>query len=115
MAKTSNIDSLTATEIAALIKRVEHAIEHDLALTLEDLKCLLLAITTLCTLQQKMEQDNITLHKLRKLLGMVKQSEQRSKTSGKNKKPPNSNKKSNKNDKKKVTIQLCLADSLIFS
>ncbi|MCB1827925.1 MAG: IS66 family transposase, partial [Coxiellaceae bacterium] len=41
------------------------------------MKLLLEAISTLCTLQVKMEQDDITLHKLRKLLGMVKQSERR--------------------------------------
>ena len=64
-------------ELAELIARVEQAIEHDLALSLEDMKLLLCAITTLCTLQSKIEQDDITLHKLRKLLGMVKQSEQR--------------------------------------
>ncbi len=99
MAKTSNIDSMNAAAIAALIKRVEHAIEHDLALTLEDLKLLLLAITTLCTLQQKMEQDDITLHKLRKLVGMVKQSERRGKSSHNNHKLPSSNKKGHKKDR----------------
>lgn len=82
-------------ELTSLIERVEYAIEHDLALSVDDMKLLLSAITTLCTLQQKMEQDDITLTKLRKLLGMVRQSEtrhprgksKRSNKKGNNKKP----------------------------
>ncbi len=62
----------------ALIARVQHAIEHDLALSVEDMQLLLHAILTLCTLQEKMEQNDITLTKLRKLLGIIKQSERRS-------------------------------------
>ena len=65
------------TELSELIARIEQAIEHDLSLSIEDMKLLLNAITTLCTLQAKIEQDDITLHKLRKLLGMIKQSEKR--------------------------------------
>lgn len=64
-------------DLASLMTRVETAIEHDLALSVDDMKLLLSAITTLCALQSKMEQDDVTLHKLRKLLGMVKQSERR--------------------------------------
>jgi hypothetical protein len=63
MAKDENISELSAKELAALIERVEYAIEHDLALSVEDMKLLLCAITTLCTLQQKIEQDDVTLHK----------------------------------------------------
>jgi transposase len=73
-------------ELAKLIERVEQAIEHDLALSVSDMKLLLCAITTLCTLQTKMEQDDITLHKLRKLLGMIKQSEQKQSCDTKRKK-----------------------------
>jgi len=73
-------------ELAKLIERVEQAIMHDLALSVSDMKLLLCAITTLCTLQTKMEQNDITLHKLRKLLGMIKQSEQRQSSDNKRKK-----------------------------
>jgi len=93
-------------ELTALIERVEQAIEHDLALSVSDMKLLLCAITTLCTLQSKMEQHDITLHKLRKLVGMVKQSEQRSsesKTSKKKSKQTKSVKKK-KNPRKKPKI-----------
>ena len=68
--------------LSGLITRIEAAIEYDLALTVDDMKLLLSAITTLCTLQSKIEQDDVTLNKLRKLLGIMKQSEQRRKSMG---------------------------------
>ena len=74
---TPEITDINFHELAKLIERVEQAIAYDLALSVEDMKLLLCAITTLCTLQSQMEQRDITLHKLRKLLGMVQQSEQR--------------------------------------
>jgi transposase len=52
-----------------------------------DLKLLLTAITALCTLQQKFEDNDVTLHKMRKLLGMVQQSECR-RTEAKSKNRP---------------------------
>ena len=70
-------------ELSGLIERVEEAIEHELALSVEDMKLLLSAISTLCTLQSQLEQDDITLSKLRKLLGMIRQSEKRSNTAKK--------------------------------
>jgi hypothetical protein len=77
MAETSNRIEIDRHELAALIQRVEEAIEHDLALSVEDMKLLLSAISTLCTLQEKMESKDVTLRKLQKLLGMVQQSEKR--------------------------------------
>ena len=88
------MDSSTITEIdredlSGLIERIQHAIENDLSLSLEDMNLLLQAITTLCTLQSNIEKKDVTLHKLRKLLGMVQQSERkrssRSSSSKKNK------------------------------
>ncbi len=73
----NNITEIDQKQLSELIARVEQAIAHDLALSAEDLKLLLLAITTLSELQYHIEEDNITLYKLRKLLGMVKQSESR--------------------------------------
>jgi transposase len=89
-------------ELAKLIERVEQAIEHDLALSVSDMKLLLCAITTLCTLQTKMEQDDITLHKLRKLLGMIKQSEQRQSSDNKRKKTSTNKKNLAKKKAKKL-------------
>ena len=76
----TDTQDINAKALAELIERVEHAIMHDLALSIEDMQLLLSAIITLSTLQSKMEQSDITLHKLRKLLGMVKQSERRKKS-----------------------------------
>ena len=73
----TNPCDIDVKELTALIERVEYAIEHELALSSEDMRWLLSAISTLCMLQQKIEQDDITLIKLRKLLGMVRQSERR--------------------------------------
>lgn len=69
-------------EMRDLIERVEHAIEHDLALSTDDLKLLLAGIQTLLELHDRLEEDDTTLHKLRKLLGMVRLSESRSKGPG---------------------------------
>ena len=99
----TTINEIDYAELSALMTRIEQAIAHDLSLSVEDMKLLLNAITTLCTLQAKIEQDDITLHKLRKLLGMIKQSEKRkTSTSRRNKgqkkqsvKPKNANKKNN--------------------
>ena len=77
MDKSSHVVEIDRKILAELIARVEEAIEHDLALSVDDLKMLLLAISTLCTLQEKIENNDVTLHKLRKLLGMVQQSERR--------------------------------------
>lgn len=72
-----NIIEIDRDALSSLMARIEEAIEHDLALSVDDMKLLLSAITTLCTLQSKIEKDDVTLDKLRKLLGMVKQSERR--------------------------------------
>ena len=92
--KKSTHQEINIEELNALIERVEHAIENELALSVDDLKLLLSAIHTLSTLQRSLEDKNATLYKLRKLLGMIKQSERR--PSGNNNL---SNKKRNKNSK----------------
>ncbi|HXL58820.1 MAG TPA: hypothetical protein VN958_21305, partial [Chitinophagaceae bacterium] len=67
MVQSSHTVEIDRKALADLIVRVEEAIEHNLALSVDDLKLLLLAISTLCTLQEKIEADDVTLHKLRKL------------------------------------------------
>jgi transposase len=99
MLETMSVEEISHEQLMGLIRRVEHAIEHDLSLSVEDMKLLLMAITTLCTLQQKLENNDVTLHKLRKLLGMVQQSEQRRSQKGPSK--PRGNKKSSKEKPKK--------------
>ncbi len=102
--KKSTHQEINIEELNALIERVEHAIENELALSVDDLKLLLSAIHTLSTLQRSLEDKNATLYKLRKLLGMIKQSERRpsgnnnlsNKKRNKNSKGKNNNKKHNK-------------------
>jgi transposase len=77
MNTSESIQEISQRELDALIERVEFAINNELALSIEDMKLLLLAIHSLSMLQQKIEDKDITLYKLRKLLGMVKQSEKR--------------------------------------
>jgi len=108
MSKTTiNNNEISQEELSALIDRVEHAIENELALTIDDMKMLLLAITTLSTVQQHIESKDLTLHRLRKLLGMVQNSEKRNtasptdKTNNPKKKPRPKRKKTGKNSTKK--------------
>ena len=97
----SELQEIDKVALSELIQRVEHAIAHDLALSVEDMKLLLSAIITLCTLQEKIEQDDVTLYKLRKLLGMVKQSEsRRSELSSKKKSDASTHKPKNNNTKR---------------
>lgn len=97
----SKVEEIDYQALQALISRVEHAIEHELALEAEDLRLLLSAIHTLMTVQSKLEEKNITLHKLRKLLGMVQSSEKRPAADGDTdkkkakKKPPRTPKQKN--------------------
>jgi rubredoxin len=59
----------------ALIKRVQEAKEHDLSLSSEDCQLLLDALLTLAAMQENLANNDITINKLRKLVGMVQSSE----------------------------------------
>ena len=72
---TAAIKSITMPEIDGLIARMREAIEHELALSQADISLLLEALLSLVQLQLHMQDKDITLHKLRKLAGMVKASE----------------------------------------
>ncbi|WP_133309601.1 IS66 family transposase [Parashewanella spongiae] len=87
--------------LEALIVRVTEAKEHELALSPEDCQLLLDALVTLSTMQQRLTNHDVTVHKLRKLLGIEKSSEALSRvsksnkgsgkhTAGKNRKPKES-------------------------
>lgn len=81
MKKTfTDIDS---EALDALILRVQEAIEHDLALSTQDCQLLLDALMTLASLQERLADNDITLHKLRKLVGMVRSSEKMNTVLGK--------------------------------
>jgi transposase len=66
---------LSQTELDGLIERVKQATEHGLALSGADLQLLLNALLMLAQLQEQMADHDITLHKLRKLAGIVSSSE----------------------------------------
>lgn len=59
----------------ALIARVEEAREHQLALSPEDLGQLLGALTMLAHVHERLEHSDLTIGKLKKLLGMARSSE----------------------------------------
>ena len=88
----NTVEEIDYESMKALTARVEYAIENELALESDDLRLLLTAIHTLMTLQSRLEDKDITLYKLRKLLGMVVSSEKRST----NEDSPNNKKKSPK-------------------
>jgi transposase len=62
-------------ELEALIMRVSEAKENNLALSPEDYQLLLDALLTLATTQNRLANHDVTVHKLRKLLGIEKSSE----------------------------------------
>jgi transposase len=66
---------LSPAELDALIERVKEAAEHGLALSGEDLGLLLNALLMLAQFQERMSDHDLTLHKLRKLAGIVSASE----------------------------------------
>lgn len=66
---------IDAEALDSLMQRVAEAKEYNLALSAEDNQLLLDALMTLAHLQERLANNDITLHKLRKLLGIVKSSE----------------------------------------
>ncbi len=59
----------------ALIEHVTEAKEHELALSPDDCQLLLNALMTLTSLQENIASKDVTIHKLKKLVGIVKSSE----------------------------------------
>lgn len=72
---TDTFTDLSEADLDALVERVQHAAEHQLALSSEDLQLLLRALLTLGQLQSQLAEQDMTLRKLRKLAGIVKSSE----------------------------------------
>ena len=68
--------ALNAGQLDGLIRRVQEAGEHELALSGDDLRLLLNALLMLTELQNQMAAQDMTIRKLRKLAGIVKNSEQ---------------------------------------
>jgi len=84
--------------LEALIARVSEAKENNLALSPEDYQLLLDALLTLATTQNRLANHDVTVHKLRKLLGIEKSSEKRADVT---KQPKATTNKKNKNKSNK--------------
>lgn len=72
---TGAVTELSPAQLDELIGRVQQAATHNLALSGEDLQWLLGALLMLADLQGRLAEQDITLHKLRKLAGLVSGSE----------------------------------------
>lgn len=87
-----------------LVARVTEAKENNLALSPEDCQLLLDALLTLTSMQNRLADHNVTVHKLRKLLGIEKSSEKQTDVSKQPKSSVNKKKrKTNKNDEDDFT------------
>ena len=72
---TASFVVFTEAELDALIDRVEAAMVHNLALSAEDYRLLLDVVLTLANMQERLSHNDLTITKLKKLLGMVRSSE----------------------------------------
>ena len=92
--------------LEALVARVTEAKENNLALSPEDCQLLLDALLTLTSMQNRLSDHDVTIHKLRKLLGIEKSSEKQTDISKQSKETANkktNKKKNNKNGDDDIT------------
>ena len=66
---------LSESELDALLGRIEQAKTHKLALSVGDYELLMGAVLMLANMQERLENKDLSVSKLRKLLGMVSSSE----------------------------------------
>jgi hypothetical protein len=66
---------LSESELDALLERIEQAKTHGLALSAGDYELLMGAVLMLANMQERLENNDLSVIKLRKLLGMVRSSE----------------------------------------
>jgi len=66
---------ISEAEIDALADRVTEAREHNLALSAEDYDLLLSALLMMANMHERLSHNDLTIHKLRKLMGIVRSSE----------------------------------------
>ena len=69
--ESPDISELDTEELDALMVRLQEAIDFELALSTDDIRLLLSAVMTLASMQERLSSKDVTVHKLRKLLGMV--------------------------------------------
>ncbi len=73
---SAKVQDIDIEALDALIQRLEQAKEHQLTLDPADIALLIAALQTLAHVQTTLSNKDITLYKLRKLLGIVASSEQ---------------------------------------
>jgi len=95
-----SVTEVDSDNLDALIQRVTDAKDNNLSLEPEDTQLLLDALMTLAHLQERLSDNNITLNKLRKLLGMVKSSEKLNDLISANGNEPDNNNKKKHTQKK---------------
>jgi transposase len=96
---SQSFTDISAEQLDALMERVAQAKAHQLTLSPEDCDLLLSALVTLAGMQEKLSDSDITIGKLRKLVGMVQSSE--TLTSAVTRKPARTGKQ---NKRKKPTV-----------
>lgn len=84
---SNTIHDIDIEALEALIQRLNDAKQYNLTLSAEDIELLLTALATLSILQDNLSNNDVTIHKLRKLLGMVVASEKLSTLLNKKPKP----------------------------
>lgn len=84
-------------QLDALIGRVEHAIENELSITAEDATLLLQMLHTLVNFNDHLQDNDVTISKLRKLAGMVSSAETGPRDADGKRKRPARRKRDNKN------------------
>jgi transposase len=96
---SQSFTDISVEQLDALMERVAQAKAHQLTLSPEDCDLLLSALVTLAGMQEKLSDSDITIGKLRKLVGMVQSSE--TLTSAVTRKPARTGKQ---NKRKKPTV-----------
>lgn len=74
-APASSFLDLSEEALDALVTRLEQAHTHALALSSDDYQLLLSAVMTLASMQEQLSHDDLTIRKMRKMLGIVRSSE----------------------------------------
>lgn len=101
------IKEITENEIDGLLSRLSEAIENNLSLSVKDMKLLLEILQSYAHLSEQLSDNDITLHKLRKLAGLVKSSEKINNITGKTDKPDKQKSSKEKKEKPEIEHKVC--------
>ena len=96
------VREINERELDALIERIKQAKADNLALTESDIDLVLEMLISFAHLSEQLADNDVTLHKLRKLAGLVKSSEKLSNITGKEKADKPEKQKSSKEKEEKV-------------